>query len=217
MTSRRKAEAALLEQNEPAAPFPAGSYTIETTLSKPATACTSNPLTWSCYPYVPSSNATFFWTIRPSADESTFSHATDLAISSLNNPFAPSFRNLTLTRHDRGQPSERLTFSFEMNKTVIAAGPVTSNRTSARCTYSGTKFRATLWPRRKNGVEIDEASGDEANDDKGYRTWPGDVEVEMIKAADGGQPECESFAGNKIDVPAGTGLCTCQYANFAGL
>ena len=98
---------------------------------------------------------------------------------------------------------------------VVPAGAISTDGKSARCTFRGTKFQATLWTRRKNGVEMEDllaSKGEEGDDD--YRTWPGDVEVEMVKDAEDGQPECETVDGDEIDVVAGTGSCTCQYANF---
>lgn len=183
--------------------FPAGSYSFNTTLQVASTACTSNALTWPCYPGKPGESAVFTWIIN----QVNSSH---YAISSSDNPFAPSFTNLTLSRMDMNQPSERLTFSFAMDWVILPEGSITPDDRSAKCTFKNTTFEATLWTRR-DGAEV---SGDAVLGDK-FGPWPGDVEVKQSVDSKYGPPSCAYLEGGAIiDVRAGKGMCECRYANF---
>lgn len=188
------------EDNNEDAPFPAGSYSFETTLQTASTDCTSRSSTWRCYPYNIDSNATFFWVLNPSDGGYT--------ISSSENPFAPSFDNITLSTVDKDGEDERLTFEFDIDRTVIPEDALTEDNRAAKCIFANTKFQATLWTKR----------GADENADKGgskFAHWPGDVEIVQRKESELGQPVCEDDDGNAIaDVQASSGDCTCEYANF---
>ncbi|KAF7561939.1 hypothetical protein G7046_g2201 [Stylonectria norvegica] len=179
--------------------FPAGSYAFNTTLLNSTTACTSNAATWRCYPYVEGSSASFFWII-------TAVNASSYTISSTDNPFAPSFTNLTLSFLDENQSTERLTFSFAMDKTVVPSEQLTASNRAATCTFDATRFEATLWTRR---------AGEAAVDGSRFGAWPGDVEVVQSKSGASGSPSCKDSDGKEIgDVEAGKGDCECRYASF---
>lgn len=198
--SNKDSQGSSSDEDTEEAPFPAGSYSFETTLQSTTTDCTSRASTWRCYPYNIDSNATFFWILSPSDGGYT--------ISSSENPFAPSFDNLTLSTVDKDGDDERLTFEFEMERSVVPEDALTEDNRAAKCRFAGTKFQATLWTKR--GVPAD------ADTDGGkFARWPGDVEIVQSKEAELGQPVCEDADGNAIaDVQASSGECTCDYANF---
>ncbi|KFA65594.1 hypothetical protein S40285_04354 [Stachybotrys chlorohalonatus IBT 40285] len=186
--------------------FPVGSFALNTTLQRTTTDCTSNPATWRCYPYEDRAPATFFWVI-------TENNSSSFNISSTENPFAPTFSNLTMEILDGNQLDERLVFSFSMAKTVVPSeGLSPGNNRAARCTFPDTMFEATLWTRRRNGQVL--VPPIETNDN--FEDWPGDVEVAQIKAsALSSPPMCEDNQGTLIaDVQAGPGECECRYASF---
>ena len=191
--------------NEPDPVFPAGSYAFETTLQKTSTSCTSRSSTWRCYPYSQNSNATFFWIIDEDEDKKG-----KFSVSSSENPFAPSFSNLTASVLDRDGTNERMVFEFDMAKTVVPEDALTPDNRAAKCTFSGTRFQATMWTKRGSTKE----AGD-VDTSKRFGAWPGDVEIIQSKKSELGQPECEDDDGNAIaDVQASSGECSCDYANF---
>ncbi|KAH7321381.1 hypothetical protein B0I35DRAFT_408336 [Stachybotrys elegans] len=185
--------------------FPVGSYAFNTTLQRTVSDCTSNPSTWRCYPYEHGESASFFWII-------TQGNPGSFNISSSDNPFAPSFSNVTLEILDGNEPTERLVFSFSMEKTVVPGGGITPSNRAAQCTFDDTTFEATLWTRRRRGRTIDLPPPAQSD----YTAWPGDVEVAQVKpSALGSPPRCQDSSGTAIaDVQAATGGCECRYASF---
>lgn len=184
--------------------FPAGSFSFKADLQKPSTECTSNPSTWRCYPYAQGEPATFFWII-------TYVNTQFYRISSTDNPFAPSFTNLTLELLDEDTPEERLLFSFPMNKTVVPDNQLSSSNRAARCTFDDTRFEATLWTHRSEG----HGSGRGKSQSSKFVAWPGDVEIVQRKVPESGSPRCVDGDGDKVgDIKSGSGACECRYANF---
>ncbi|KAF4991808.1 hypothetical protein FGRMN_7578 [Fusarium graminum] len=185
---------------EPSPKFPAGSFAFKADLQNTSTECTSNPSTWRCYPYTEGSSATFFWIITPNGQDS-------YNISSTENPFAPSFTNLTLNLLDKDTSKERLQFSFSMDKTVVPDGNLTSSNRAAKCTFDDTLIEATLWTKTSR-------DGDGFGNDK-FADWPGVVEIVQRKTFVGSSPTCVDSQGAAIgDVKAGSGACECRYANY---
>ncbi|KAH8179502.1 tat pathway signal sequence [Sarocladium implicatum] len=186
--------------------YPAGSFTFETSLQDTKTSCTSNPSTWRCYPYEKGETAQFFWIISaPEDDKSNFT------VSSTDNPFAPSFRNITMSRFEEGSSDEHFSFSFDMTRNIVPDADVGASNRAARCSFEKTKFEATIWTRRRDNetLQFDGPVSSKFGD------WPGDVEVKQIKDAELGQPTCEDSDGTEIaDVQAGSGTCECAYSNF---
>lgn len=190
--------------------FPAGSYSFKTTLQQNSSSCTSRSTTWRCYPFADGSDATFTWIID--SHKSSDSDSPSYTVSSSENPFAPSFTNLTTTHLDKGSPDERLSFSFEMDRTVIPSDSLTPTNRAAQCTFRDTKIEATLWLRRKDGQQLDP---ERLSSSSNFGAWPADVEVFQRKEAEQGEPRCEDRDGNMIaDVQAGAGDCVCGYASF---
>jgi hypothetical protein len=112
----------------------------------------------------------------------------------------------------KDSPDERLSFSFEMDRTVVPSDSLTPANRAASCTFSDTKIEATLWLRRKDGEELDPK---ELKSSSNFGTWPADVEVFQSKEMEQGEPRCQDGDGNVIaDVQAGAGDCVCGYASF---
>ena len=115
---------------------------------------------------------------------------------------------------DQGQPSERLVFSFGMNRTVVPGNALTPTNRAASCSYPGTRFDATLWTRRAGagGRTLDPVP---TTGGTKFAVWPADVEVSQSANATLGEPRCVDVDGNFIaDVQAGAGQCQCLYASF---
>lgn len=184
----------------PSSDFPSGSYAFQANLQPPSTECTTSSSTWRCHPYTPGSSTKFFWII-------TRVNTQFYTISSTANPFAPFFSNLTLSLTDEDTDSERLRFSFTMDKVVIPEGDIAGNNQATKCSYRGTKFEATLWTKRRTGEA-------EIQDESTFGVWPGDVDIIQSKEAEKGSPECEDIEGEKVDIKPGSGKCECRYANF---
>lgn len=139
-------------------------------------------------------------------------NATTFNISSTDNVFAPRFANQTSTLLDAGAANERLTFEVTMDRTVVPDASLTSDNRAARCTFSDTKFGATLWTRRNGNKTIEPPEGKANNK---FDKWPGGVEVTQRVGATDGSPSCEDTSGNAITgVKAGSGECLCGYASF---
>ncbi|KAJ3520796.1 hypothetical protein NM208_g13568 [Fusarium decemcellulare] len=184
--------------------FPAGSYAFKATLQETSTECTSNPSTWRCYPYAEGSPATFFWVI-------TYVNTQYYRISSTNNPFAPSFTNLTLELLDEDTSKERLRFSFSMNKTVVPDDKLSSDNRAARCAFDNTHFEATMWTRKSD----DQSNDDDESESSKFAPWPGDVEIVQRKTSESGSPKCVDADGDAVaDIKPGSGTCECRYTNF---
>ncbi|KAM0559393.1 hypothetical protein ACHAPJ_004420 [Fusarium lateritium] len=187
--------------SEPPPDFPAGSFAFKADLKNTTTECTSNPSTWRCYPYTTGSSATFFWIITPNND-------TSYNISSTENPFVPSFTNLTLNIIDKDTSKERLQFSYTMDKTVVPDDKLSSSNRAAKCTFNNTLFEATLWTQRSG-------DGDDGDDSGKFKSWPGDAEIVQRRMPGSGSPDCVDSEGDSIgDIKSGSGTCECRYANY---
>lgn len=186
--------------------FPAGSFTFDTSLTTTKTACTSNSATWRCFPFNQGSSAKFFWIIsEPDEDNANYT------ISSSDNPFAPSFKGLTLSLFDQGNSDERFEFSFNTTRNIVPSDSIAPGNRVATCSFENTVFEATLWTRRRNNQTLPVNGGVDGQ----YADWPGNIEVRQVKEAELGQPMCEDGQGNKIaDVQAGAGECECAYSNM---
>lgn len=190
--------------------FPAGSYSFDTYLRENSTGCTSRATSWLCYPESASGGgssiggrATFYWTLQAAGPRSYY-------VSGAENPFAPDFANLAATMLDADQPTERLTFAFSANKTVVpAADAAAPGSRVARCTYTGTVLQATLWTRRRGGQLFEPPSRPSQ-----YAPWPGDFEVTQYKNSTIGDPVCVDQQGKSVaDIQAAGGSCMCRYSS----
>ncbi|KAM5343029.1 hypothetical protein ACJ41O_013995 [Fusarium nematophilum] len=182
--------------------FPAGSFAFKAALRETSTECTSNPSTWRCYPYTEGASVTFFWII-------TYVNTQYYTVSSTDNPFAPSFSNLTLSLLDEDTSQERLRFAFSMDKVVVPDDKLSSSNRAARCTFEDTRFEATMWTRKSGG------GGGEETDGGRFAPWPGDVEIVQRKMGESGSPTCADSDGDKVaDIKPGSGTCECRYSSF---
>lgn len=204
--------------------FPGGSYSFTTALAGVSAGCTSNPSTWRCFPYATydSANpglsaAVFSWLIRPTSADS-------LVISSSDNPFAPSFPNITLQVLDPGHPQERFTFNLTLEKYVAASAPLepTSNE-AAFCWFNQTVMSVTIWTRKT--AEYPGGIGDlellrEEPGSNSFAPWPFAVEVKQVQGGEDGPPDCRTMGGRAVGGDLGSGrtggegTCRCEYRNF---
>ncbi|ATY63002.1 hypothetical protein A9K55_008481 [Cordyceps militaris] len=186
--------------------FPAGAYSFETYLRANSSGCTSRASSWQCYPETSASSlrATFYWTVQ--GDVGGAHH--DYYVTGTEEPFGPAFANLPATLLDVKQPSERLSFAFAANKTVVIPVAAGDGRV-ANCTYPGTVFQATLWTRRRGGQGVSAPSRTAR-----YAPWPGEMEVVQYKNSTIGDPVCVDRHGKAIaDVQAAGGSCLCRYTS----
>lgn len=112
-----------------------------------------------------------------------------------------------MTVLDPNQESERFTFAFAMNKTVVPDDAQTPTNRAANCTYADTVFKATLWTRKRGNETISIPKSPSK-----FGPWPGDVEIMQYKNSTIGEPHCIDTAGGPIaDVQAAGGTCMCRY------
>ncbi|KAF2112164.1 hypothetical protein BDV96DRAFT_649524 [Lophiotrema nucula] len=197
--------------------FPAGTYSLVTFLDTVQTNCTSNPSTWTCYPYTiyntdhATSLATFNWII-------TSSSSGNYQISSTTNPFSISFNHTDLELLDEGKDTERYWFQMTATKTVSPSSSLTDDNAAAECEFEGTSLQASLYTKMAKGYP--EFSTD-AN--PSYTTWPFAVRVEQTVGGGPSIPSCykvnsDGGQGDAIDdgfkaQDAGN-LCSCLYRNY---
>ncbi|KAK1830312.1 hypothetical protein QBC39DRAFT_113379 [Podospora conica] len=204
--------------------FPGGSYSFTTALASVSTGCTSNPYTWRCFPfatYDPAkpelSAAVFSWIIRPASADS-------LVISSSDNPFAPSFSNITLQLLAPGQHQERFTFNLTLERSVAAGVSLEpGSNEAAFCSFNQTVMSVTIWTRAPaeypGGVgELDVLREEPRS--IAFAPWPFAVEVRQVQRSEDGSPECRTMGGRPVggDLSSGRtgkeGECRCEYRNF---
>ncbi|KAK3942163.1 hypothetical protein QBC46DRAFT_448055 [Diplogelasinospora grovesii] len=207
--------------------FPAGSYAFTTALANVSTGCTSNPSTWSCYPfstYSPSapdlSATTFYWEIEP---VTTYLYA----ISSSANPFAPTFTNVSLTLIDGNQYTERFAFNFTMAPKAVELSAQVGNDKNAKvtCWFNSTVMSATIWTRMRASypANITEVAAP-VNATNVFAPWPFAVEIKQVQDASNGVPDCRDAAGRPVggdlrpnattQAQGGTvTTCSCSYSN----
>lgn len=209
-------------------PFPNGSYSLVTFLDNAMANCSSNPVTWLCYPYVtyaqsPSrAMATFNWII--SGTDNNYS------ISSTNNPFAINFANVPLSMADVGTANERYTFSTSINKVVVPSSAITSDNSMASCEYNNTVFEASLFTRMSNSYPSNSSAGSSAHStatsgsssSDGFAPWPYAASVSQTIGGGTDIPACYVVNNGALgaflpDVtqPQSMGnFCSCIYKNY---
>ncbi|KAK3329320.1 hypothetical protein B0H66DRAFT_19057 [Apodospora peruviana] len=221
--------------------FPAGSYAFTTALANMSTGClgASTSGDWRCFPYTtytPSSPstaaATFYWIIEPVT-------AWSYVISSSDNPFAPSFTNLSLTLFDGNQDTERFTFDFVMAKGVAVTVTDSSSDGSDRkrrdeassspttCWFNSTRVSTTIWTRTRASYPANITSVPApVNASSVFAPWPYKVDIQQIQ--DGGgqqqqqQPDCRDAQGRPVSSAVEVvrprndddDKCGCWYANY---
>lgn len=223
--------------DEPIQDLPLGEYSFITALRSEQTNCSANAAAWRCFPYVTydnsntSSLATFNWAISntSSAYATNVSSSTssqgipaNLTISSVNNPFAISFVNQSLTyiSDSANISSSRYTFSFMMSKEVVPSPAITSDDAASQCFFNATNFAGTIYLNAP-GTSPDAARA-QATGAGGYAPWPYAVEVSQTALGGSNVPNCYETSNGVIGSRILTGLtpqptdsqCICDYRNF---
>jgi hypothetical protein len=192
---------------------------METFLDTITTDCTSNPATWTCYPYITyntspnASSAPFNWIIANGTEANT------LVVSSTPNPFQPIFTNKTLILTDAGQSSERYTFQFQSQKIVIPTVGLTDDNSASQCYYNATTFTASLYTKMPRTYPADSS---DSNTQDGTALWPYAVRVEQVSGGGDDVPDCYKTVDGKDTTPitiasnstTDGGLCNCLYRNW---
>ena len=199
--------------------FPAGSYSIETVLSSVSTNCTSNPATWTCYPYTtygtsPSTSAaTFDWIIIPVNDASSPNYT----ISSTQNPFSFLFTNTSMSLMNPGTAQEHYFFQLNMNKPTNPATALTNANIASTCYFNDTAFQAYLYTKMEKSYPDYSTDGMEGTNTKqAFAPWPFAVRVEQVANAGPGTLTCVDDAGDSMgdfSVADGAESCQCLYLN----
>ncbi|ORY16601.1 hypothetical protein BCR34DRAFT_96402 [Clohesyomyces aquaticus] len=198
--------------------FPLGSYSFITFLDTVQTNCTSNPATWTCYPYTeyntsPSKSlATFNWIITGSSGK--------FQISTTDNPFSLSFKNQPLVLVDQGQDTERYRFQMQQTKTVSPSSAITDDNAAVECDFESASLQAFLYTKMAKGYP--DASKGESDGGPSFQTWPFAVRVEQAIGGGASTPTCYKISngvrGQKIDANLSTqdagNLCSCLYKNW---
>jgi len=199
----------------PTGVFPAGSYSFTTALTLVSNGCTSNAVAWRCFPFStfdPArpdlSMATYFWIIRLRTDGG-------YEISSSDNPFAPSFANISLALLDDKLQTERFMFSFVTGKSVTSSTPLDGSNQVATCRYPVTSMHATIWTRIRASYPANiSATAAPVNASNAFAPWPFAVEVTQ-ETTD--VPQCRDAKGTTVggDLrPKGmASTCRCVYVN----
>lgn len=225
-------------------PFPLGQYSMATVLRSQNTDCTSNAATWRCYPYVtyspsdPATNTTslttFNWALAntsstyPSNTTTTMTTSaqgvdSNLTISSVTNPFAISFSDkpLTYIHTSANASSARLTFTFEISKSVLPAIPITSNNAATICFFNSTVFTGTLYLDSPATFPTADTA-DNPGVGGGYTPWPYAIEISQSSPSGTDVPACYLTVNGNVGArilsgPAPVidgGDCLCDYRNF---
>nr|POE79828.1 hypothetical protein CFP56_07894 [Quercus suber] len=226
-------------------PFPLGEYSLATVLREQNTSCTSNSATWRCYPntvYDPSNGATntssiatFNWILTNTSSTFPTNETTDittsdegipsnLTISAVDNPFAIAFTNQSLTyiHPSSDLAAARLTFTFEMSKSVIPSTSLTSNNAATICFFNATIFTGTLYLNASAVFPSVEMATDAAVGGTNSTAWPYAVEIAQTSPAGTNVPACYLTTNGNVGAriltgPApisGTEECICDYRNF---
>lgn len=213
----------------PTGPFPVGAYAITTFLTNTSSACVSNPLTWTCYPYKTYSSAgsgsesPFNWLIYQDP-----SNSGQHLISSTNNSLSSIvFTNASLTLQDANTATERYTFSIpNMVKNVIPSASLSNDATLSTCFYNSTTFTGTLYTRKNATLEnstggMQSMQSETTSDVIVFNTpWPGAVSVEQTIDAGSEVPNCYQLVNGRagserVNVPTqSSGQCSCLYMNY---
>lgn len=199
--------------------FPIGSYSFITFLGNVDPSCTSNSLTWSCFPYSTFNDSpikaltTFNWVISAGSTSGTYQ------ISSSSNPFAITFSNRPLKLMNQGKADELYTFQFQTQKEVLPSGSITDDGTTAKCVYSDTTFTGYLYTKQAK----DYPTAATGNGNPAFQPWPFAIRAEQIAGAGDDSPTCYRYQnGNQgariqgnFTVSDTQMLCDCIYRNWS--
>ena len=228
----------------PTQQLPLGQYSFATSLRTQQTNCTSNPVTWRCYPYTvldlsnPSTNttsqSTFNWIIR---NDSAIYATKDtpptppagipanLTLSSTNNPFALTFTNQSLTYHSSAEGNASppmLTFAFALAKTVVPTSAIAPDNAATQCFFNSTILSGKIYLAASSSSSSQTPSTDSAANAASLEHWPYGVEVLQSSAGGEGTPDCYKTVNGGLGERVTEGLepvaegerCLCEYSNF---
>lgn len=215
--------------------FPVGQHSIATTLRIVNTDCTSNPNTWSCFPYTTynpqnpasfnASQTEFHWIISNTSSTYATNGSTttpdtgipaNLTISTTDNPLSITFSNKSLTYYNPASNSsaERYTFSFSMAKSVIPDVDISGNNTQSQCWFNQTTFTGSLYLTAPSTYSGNTTT---INSDAGETPWP--FAIEVSQTSPGGYqsgeeitPTCYSYINGRDGAMLDAGL-SAQPAN----
>ena len=199
-------------------PFPTGFYSIAMYLTVATANCTSNPVTWRCFPYTtydqsaPMSLVTFFWNITHHAGNDTF------AISS-SNPFSINFVNVPLTLLDRDTDNERYYFSLSLTQAIIPSSSISQDNVMATCDFESTLVMGNLYTRRNATSQSVSAPKNATRD---WKQWQHAVEISQQVGGGGNIPTCyrtiNGVRGDRVvsglQPKTNSDMCQCSYQNF---
>lgn len=198
------------------ATFPAGSYSIDTYLSSISTNCTSNPATWTCYPYStysqnPSaSNTTFYWVITPVEGA-----ADNYIISSTANYFSMMFTNASLSLQSAGNADEHYYFQTTMQKTTKPSSQLGDQNVVATCYFNQTVLEGFLYTKMaKTYPSVENAT--DISENQVFGAWPFAVDIQQGATSESGSPTCLDPSGNSLgtfSVQQDGESCQCAYLN----
>lgn len=179
------------------------------------TNCTSNPATWTCFPYTlyadnpVKAETTFNWTISVGSKPSTY------VISSANNLFGIEFQNAPMTLKDAGNSTEHYWFQVTIDKQVIPSQAITSDSSAATCFFNSTTFTGYLYTKIASSYPPSGQSTGGSNPQ-----WPFAVRAEQTMSGGEGMPNCyQTDNGNlgqqiPLNATAFGDLCDCLYMNY---
>lgn len=135
------------------------------------TNCTSNPLTWTCYPDTiyntdhVKSVATFNWIIS-SPSKGKFQISSDG-----DNSFGISFNNVDLELLDAGNDKERYRFQLSQTKKVTPAQSILKDDNSkVECDFASTSLQAFLYTKMERSYPNTDKG--EPNGNPKSPVWP---------------------------------------------
>ncbi len=184
--------------------------------------CTSNPLTWSCFPYTDYNTSplealtVFNWKIEQSSDSKD-----KFTVSSSLNPLSIAFDNTPLKLVNAGEDGEHYRLQVTLDREVRATGPLTPDNSAATCFFNATTLQAYLYTRRARSYPEPEY---DIGTDAAFPQWPYAVRVEQVISGGPDVPSCfrveDGAIGERITEglePTEQGaasLCSCLYKNW---
>ncbi|KAF2139831.1 uncharacterized protein K452DRAFT_310212 [Aplosporella prunicola CBS 121167] len=198
------------------ADFPVGTYSFTTFLDTVTTDCTSNVDAWSCWPYTiynkdkDEAMTTFNWVV--SGDTGGYQIS-----SSKDDPLSLSFSNVDMNLYSEGEDSERYTFQFTMDKTVVPSSALTDDGSSSVCYFNSTTFTAYLYTKMAKGYPTSKQPANTTNE-----AWPYAFRAEQSIAGGDNVPICYKTTDGEIgeqitdtlEAEGASTLCSCLYRNY---
>ncbi|KAI9729284.1 MAG: hypothetical protein M1834_006955 [Cirrosporium novae-zelandiae] len=206
--------------------FPAGSYSFNAFLETITTNCTSDAVTWQCFPYTtyqtsPSgSMVTFQWIISPTEPRSS-----NFKISSSGNPFAPHFSNISMSLVDAGLHTEHYRFQTTMGIDVVPTTTLLPNQSTTICKYYDTILEGNLYTKKRpagSAASTVTSASPSSSSPGSFEDWP--YAVDVFQVANGGTdvPSCYLWNNGETSVritgeispQPSSRQCACEWRNY---